>query len=304
LFNAGMISSVLIFSVTVMIIVNIFGGLGNQLFQYAAGRQLAEMNHTTLKFDIKNLKKDKQREYSLHHFNIKEVFCTSFDKTIIKGRERIKKLLNKDKPGAIYTEQSLNFDKKVVELGNNTYLDGYWGNEKYFKSIENIIRREFTIAQPAVGMNEMYIQKIKSTNSVALHVRRGDYVTDKKTNAFHGVCSISYYREAIAYLSAKFSNLFFYIFSDDMPWVRENLEINEFSVDYVEHNRNHAHEDLRLMYSCKHNIIANSSFSWWGAWLNNYPDKIVIAPEKWNNIPGYNADLPEKWVRMHDPGRI
>jgi Glycosyl transferase family 11 len=284
-----------------MIIVNLYGGMGNQLFQYAAGRQLAEKHHTTLKVDIENFKTDKRREYSLHHFNIKEIFCTSFDKAIIKWKERTRKLLNKEKPGAIYTEQSRGFDEKFMKLRNNTYLDGYWGNEKYFTTIENIIRTEFTVRLPPTGINEMYLQKIKATNSVAIHVRRGDYVSNKETNAFHGVCSVAYYQEAITQLSAKISDPHFFIFSDDIPWVKENLLINKFPVDYIEHNNNLAHEDLRLMHSCKHNIIANSSFSWWGAWLNNNPGKIVIAPEKWNNIPGNKTELPDQWIQLHDP---
>lgn len=299
-----MISRVLNFSLTILIIVNIYGGLGNQLFQYAAGRYLAEKHNTILKLDIENFKTDKRRGYSLQYFNIKEVFCTSVDKAVIKGMERIKKLLNNKRPGAIYTEQNLNFDKHVTELGNNMYLDGYWGNEKYFKPIENIIRNEFTVRQPPAGMNEIYLQKIRSANSIAIHVRRGDYVSSKETNTFHGVCSVAYYQAAIAQLSARLSDPVFFIFSDDISWVKENLVINDFPVDYVEHNSNLAYEDLRLMYSCRHNIIANSSFSWWGAWLNNNPGKIVIAPEKWNNIPGDKTELPDQWIRLHDPQNV
>jgi hypothetical protein len=286
-----------------MIIANIYGGLGNQLFQYAAGRQLAERNHTRLKLDIENFKKDKRREYLLNHFALKESFCTSLDKTIIKGKNRIRKLLDKDAQGNIYVEKSVAFDEKVTGLGNNIYLDGYFGNEKYFISIENIIRDEFRVTKTPDSINEMFLQKIKSTNSVALHVRRGDYVSNKETNAVHGVCSIAYYKEAIARVADKTSDPHFFIFSDDMPWVKENLQINEFPVDYIEHNKDLAHEDLRLMYSCKHTIIANSSFSWWGAWLNSNPGKIIIAPEKWNNIPGNETELPVQWIRLRDPQR-
>lgn len=284
-----------------MIIVNIYGGLGNQLFQYAAGRHLAEKHHTTLKLDIENFKTDRRRQYALHHFNIKENFCGSLDKGVIKAKERIRKLLNKERKTAaqaIYKEQDLNFDQNVLALGNNVYLDGYWGSENYFKSIENIIRHEFTVAGPPAGLNETCLQKIKSVNSVAIHVRRGDYVSVKETNAVHGVCNISYYREAIELLSGRVSDPYFFIFSDDMPWVKENLVINKFPVEHVEHNSELAHEDLRLMYSCRHNIVANSSFSWWGAWLNNNPDKIVIAPARWNNIPGHETILPDSWIRL------
>jgi Glycosyl transferase family 11 len=286
-----------------MIIANIYGGLGNQLFQYAAGRQLAERNHTTLKLDIENFKKDKRREYLLNHFAIKKSFCTSLDKTLIKGKNRIKKLRNKDEEVTIYVEKSLAFDEKVTELGNNVYLDGYFGNEKYFISIERIIRDEFRVTDTPDSINEKYLQKIRSTNSVALHVRRGDYVSNKETNAIHGVCSVAYYKEAILQIAMKTSSPHFFIFSDDIPWVKENLVVNEFPVEYIDHNNDIPYEDIRLMYSCKHAIIANSSFSWWGAWLNDNAGKIIIAPEKWNNIPGNETELPRQWIRLHDPQR-
>jgi hypothetical protein len=287
------------FSIGAMIIVNIYGGLGNQLFQYAAGRQLAEKHHTTLKLDIENYKTDKRRKYSLQHFNIKENFCTSFDKSIIKGKERIAKWINKKETGAIYTEPYPGFDKKMTELGDNTYLDGYWQSEKYFKAIEKIIRTECRVKEPLSGTNKIFADKIQSMNAVSLHVRRGDYVTDKNTNAYHGVCSLDYYQQAIARFTATLNDPCFFIFSDDMGWTKANLSTGNYPAEYIEHNAGANHEDLRLMYLCRHHIIANSSFSWWGAWLSDYSNKKIIAPKKWFRAPVTNDDLiPDGWITI------
>jgi Glycosyl transferase family 11 len=282
-----------------MIIVNIYGGLGNQLFQYAAGRQLAEKNHTRLKLDIENYKRDNRRSYSLHHFNIQEKFCTPFDKKIINGKERVRKFLNKKESPAIYTEQNLSFDKKVLELGNNTYLDGYWQSEKYFNGIEKIIRTEYRMKEPLSGINKMFADKIESLNAVSIHVRRGDYVKDKNANAGHGVCGLDYYQQAIAYLTGTLAHPYFFIFSDDMEWTRTNLSTGSHPVEYIDHNAAADYEDLRLMSLCKHHIIANSSFSWWGAWLNESVGKKIIAPKKWFRAPVTNDDLiPEGWITL------
>lgn len=282
-----------------MIIVNLYGGLGNQLFQYAAGRQLAEKNHTILKLDIENYKTDKLRSYSLHHFHIQEIFCTAFDKKLINGKERVRKIFNKKRNPAICTEQNLSFDKKVLELGNNTYLDGYWQSEKYFKPIEKIIRNECQLKQPASGINRMFEDKIQSLNSVSIHVRRGDYVSDKNTHDCHGVCGSAYYQDAVAYLSAELNDPYFFIFSDDMEWTKANLTTGSHPSEYIDHNAAADYEDLRLMSLCKHHIIANSSFSWWGAWLNESAGKKIIAPKKWFQAPVTNNDLiPEGWITL------
>jgi len=135
-------------------------------------------------------------------------------------------------------------------------------------------------------------------NAVSLHVRRGDYVLDKLTNTVHGVCDIDYYTEAIGRMTAAISDPRFYIFSDDMEWAKTNLSINRFPVAYIDHNASADYEDIRLMYSCKHHIIANSSFSWWGAWLNNYGGKKVIAPKKWFRSLTNDDLIPDGWLTI------
>jgi len=285
-----------------MIIVNLYGGLGNQLFQYAAGRQLAEKNETVLKFDIDNFKRDKRRQYGLHHFNINENFCTAADKEIINGKTVWRKLLNKtglSSHKAIYTEQSLSFDKNIFESGDNTYLDGYWQSEKYFKPVEKIIRTECRVRELPSAINKNLADKIKSVNAVSIHVRRGDFVTNKEINAYHGVCDIDYYHRAIKLLTTELNDPYFFIFSDDIEWTKNNLSINNYPVEYIDHNISAEYEDLRLMYLCKHNITANSSFSWWGAWLNDFTGKKIIAPKKWFQPPVINKDIiPEGWITL------
>jgi hypothetical protein len=184
-------------------------------------------------------------------------------------------------------------------LGDNTYLDGYWQSEKYFRSIEKIIRSECRVKGAPSEINKNFADKIQSVNAVSIHVRRGDYVTDEKTNAYHGVCDKDYYRQAIDHLTASLDDPYFFVFSDDMAWTKANLSTGSQPAEYIDHNTGAGHEDLRLMYLCKHHIIANSSFSWWGAWLNDHAGKKIIAPKKWFQPPITNNDIiPEGWITL------
>jgi len=149
--------------------------------------------------------------------------------------------------------------------------------------------------------NKKILQTIKETNSISIHVRRGDYVEDKVTNAYHGVCNLEYYLEALKQLERRYDNLILFFFSDDIDWVKKKFSYLEQSKFFVENNINEKNWiDMCLMSSCKHNIIANSSFSWWGAWLNSNASKTVFAPKKWN----YNKELdissllPVEWIKL------
>jgi hypothetical protein len=143
-------------------------------------------------------------------------------------------------------------------------------------------------------------EQISRVNSVSLHVRRGDYVANLKVAAIHGLCSKEYYASAIKFISKKVERPHFFVFSDDINWVENNFKIN-YPCTYINQNfSNESYNDLRLMSLCQHNIIANSSFSWWGAWLNCNSEKIVIAPKKWFANSDKRCDdlIPEKWVRL------
>jgi hypothetical protein len=277
-------------------------GLGNQLFQYAAARHLAHRLNTDLKLDISHYQVNKVRTYSLHHFAIREQFITSAERNRLQTRHRISKLLNKigiKLRSFRYHEKGFEFKPEFLNLPDDIFIEGYWQTEKNFIGIEDIIRRELVVKEPPHGKNQAYLEEMEKVNAVSVHVRRGDYVTDANINSIHGVCDLDYYKRALAYIVEQVSSPHFFIFSDDMDWVRENLPIPGHPVYYVDHNGAKDYEDLRLMYSCKHHIIANSSFSWWGAWLNDDSGKIVIAPANWFKSTYTNNDLvPDRWIRL------
>jgi hypothetical protein len=197
-------------------------------------------------------------------------------------------------------EPPLRFDPDFFAVPDNVYLEGYWQSENYFKTIENAIKSEFTLKEDPDPQNALLSEKILGSNSVSIHIRRGDYVHNPVTFDYHGVCSLEYYHSAIDTIAKKISNPHFYIFSDDSLWVKQNLGIN-YPHTYVTHNQGlKDYMDLWLMKLCRHHIIANSSFSWWGAWLCSNPGKIVIAPKQWFNNPDVNTDdlIPNTWLRL------
>ena len=284
-----------------MIIVKLEGGMGNQLFQYALGKYLALKTDAKLKLDTDSYLNNKQRQYSLQYFSTEENFSTKKERKILKRKEYIRrklKMIGFSISPYWYTERHPGYDNEIQQLKGSVYLEGFWQSEKYFKPIENIIRKEFVVNTVPAGINETLLQKIKTVNSVSVHVRRGDYISDPETNKLYGVCSVAYYERAMEYVSAKVKDPCFFVFSDDMEWTMANVQSLKHSIEYMGHNQDLPHEDLRLMYSCKHNILANSSFSWWGGWLNNHPGKIVIAPDRWNNIPGTESIVPDSWIRL------
>jgi hypothetical protein len=302
-----------------MIIVRLIGGLGNQMFQYATARRLAEKHSTIVKLDVSEFETYKLHKYSLHCFHITEnlatrnevkhmlgsasLFLMADDNNKIKSlvRKGFKKLsLDKLWSNRILVERSLEFNPEILNAPNNILLDGYWQSEKYFLDIKDILHREFYVKYRQSDENQRLTDSIESSNSVSLHVRRGDYVKDLKANQVHGTCTEEYYLKSIDYVSSHVTNPHFFIFSDEPDWARKNLIINHSStiVDCNDASRNY--EDLRLMSMCRHNITANSSFSWWGAWLNSNPNKIVCAPKKWFSTPSYSyKDLvPTSWIRV------
>lgn len=282
------------------ITVKLLGGLGNQLFQYACARNLADIHKTNLKIDVSGYDNEpNNRKYMMDYFNVSS--SIALPNELIPHNDVISNLLFKfHKPSNYFVEKYFHHDPSVELLPDGSYLDGYWQSEKYFKRIEQIIRREFTVTTPPSTKNQKLIDKIRSCESVSLHIRRGDYVTNPKTNTLYGTCPPEYYEKSIQQIKEKVKRPIYFVFSDDPEWIRSNM-ITGYPQHIVDINGpNDAHEDLRLMSCCKHHIIANSSFSWWGAWLSNNLKKIVIAPEKWFN--NYHKDeqdiIPEQWVRI------
>lgn len=291
-----------------MIIVKLMGGLGNQMFQYALGRSLAVRNSGELKIDKADYKTYKLHDYGLGVFKINENFSDNKECDKMKFEkygiieQTVRKILGKKrrKTNSYIVEKGFRFDPEILTLAGDKYLEGYWQSEKYFIAHKEDIRADFTLKHEMNEANAGVYKKIVDVNSISFHIRRGDYVSDPKTNAYHGVDLKQYYADAIKHIKGKVKNPYFFIFSDEPKWVRENFK-GEFEFTVVDCNSGKTgYEDMRLMSACKHNIIANSSFSWWGAWLNNNPGKIVTAPKNWFTDKSIDtADLiPESWIRM------
>lgn len=278
------------------------------MFQYAAGRRLAYVLGAELKFDISCFSKNVLRNYALGVFNVQECFAKSDEVSRLTIQrqgflERINLKISRiphNTPSTWIKEEYFHFNPKVLNLSDDVYLDGYWQSEKYFKDVEEIIRRDFTIKIPQAGRNKELASLINSCESVSLHIRRGDYISNPHTKQFHGICDLNYYYLCIEQVVKKVERPHFFLFSDDPEWVRENLKV-PYPMVLVDHNTTeYAYEDLRLMRQCKHHIIANSTFSWWGAWLNPNPAKLVFAPRQWFSTKEQNdADLiPVNWMRV------
>ncbi len=292
-----------------MIITQVRGGLGNQMFQYAAGRALAVRKNTEFILDVSAYEANAMHQgFELQRvFISKEKIASSTDiKTLLgwKSPLLMRRILARPYFGLIrrntfVVEPHFNYWPDINSASRDCYLQGYWQSEKYFDSIIPSIRENFKFILPMSEQNKSIAAKIGQVNSISLHVRRGDYANNPKTNATHGTCTLKYYREAILHIADTVENPHFFIFSDDMKWVRDNLEL-QFPYQYIDHNRGlENYNDMRLMSLCQHHIIANSSFSWWGAWLNKNQDKIVIAPKNWFLINSLTNDLyPEGWLKL------
>lgn len=289
-----------------MVIVRLIGGLGNQLFQYAMARRVAYMNGVPLKIDATPFSSYKLHKYSLSPFNISADFATPDEIAGVKCskgftgmRQRVSALFHPYYQRPVVKERTFHFDPDIFNISGNAYLQGYWQSEAYFREIEDLIRQEFTIKPKPEAVNMKTAEMIANSNAISLHVRRGDYVTDSKAKEVYCACSLEYYQEAIELIARQVKNPHFFIFSDDPVWAQANICI-QYETSYVTNNdagRNY--EDMRLMSLCQHHIIANSSFSWWGAWLNPNPEKIVIAPKKWFSIDIDTKDLlPQEWVKL------
>ncbi len=291
-----------------MIIVKLIGGLGNQMFQYAAGRSIAGRLGTVLKLDIENFDKEGVtiRNYGLKIFRIQENIASFKDiaKTKIPPKGFLKYFPRAVKLLELLTGRShiIETKKRIVlnKITDNSYLEGNWNSEKYFSGIGSILRKEFTFKARPDDKNRAILKQIQRCNSVSIHVRRGDYVTNSKVNKLYHICSLNYYLKATKIINKFAIKPVFFVFSDDPAWVKSNFSGIK-PVFFVNHNTGEkSYEDMRLMSACQHNIIANSSFSWWGAWLNHNPSKIVIAPKKWFKDDSKNVDdlVPLAWIRI------
>lgn len=293
------------------IIISLQGGLGNQLFQYATGKAIALKNNANLLLDTSEFSKKLDgltpRKYALTPFNLNVIVqqhdfgdqhITGFLGKVLR---KIKKIFFFQRDGAIlYHEKSSDFDAAMTTISPPAWLIGYWQSEKYFDNAANIIRQEIGTPVSLSKKSQAMLMEITSRNAVCIHIRRGDYITNPTANSFHGTCDLEYYYKGLSLITKQETDAHAFIFSDEPVWVRSNFN-SPIPATVVDINTpEDAHEDLWLMAACKHYIIANSSFSWWGAWLGSYSKKIVIAPKQWykNSHTSTKDLIPDSWIRL------
>lgn len=289
-----------------MKIVRIIGGLGNQMFQYAFALSLKQM----FPDEVILIDKNAFRGYPLHNgYILEKIFALSIRQASISEIFKVsiplphyrlwqigKRLIPKME--SIYEEkEDMVFDSEVYSVIGSTYYDGYWQSEKYFSSNVHIVRNEFRFPD-LDKRNKEFVCKYAGKTTVSIHVRRGDYL---KEPLFKNIADIFYYQKAIERIKNLTDIDCFIVFSNDIEWCKKNLSelFGQTESSYV--NWNHgieSYKDMQLMSLCSHNIIANSSFSWWGAWLNENPDKIVISPSKWINRQNEIDIIPNTWIKV------
>ena len=291
-----------------MILTRLNGGLGNQLFQYAMGRRTADANRQTLKLDTDKFATCTLREYRLHHLNIQAPIAEHRDKRRLHILRRqdplalLHALRDKLRPPhrrRTIRESTFRFQPALLNINGPAYLDGDWQSPRYFQDAEANIRREFTLRDPLNEQNHAAEQTIRNTpDSICVHIRRGDLYTDPATNHAHGTLPTGYYDQAIRQLARDLQAPTLFLFSDDPAWAMQNLPGQGLPIHPVDHNGpDKDYADLHLMSQCQHHIIANSTFSWWAAWLAEHPGKQVLHPTPWfRNSPHDTTDLfPSTW---------
>lgn len=293
-----------------MILIKLQGGLGNQMFQYAFGSVIAKQNKTKLIIEdsIYNIVEKKEgytpRNFELSIFNNEYVFAKKKDVSLFASLSFIHKIKRKLKLNypKKFNEEEFEYSEKANSLQKPVFAIGYFQSFKYFKGFEDYIKSLFVFSEDKLSKENIdLIASFKKKNTIAVHIRRGDYISDIVANQFHGSCSFEYYMQAISVLSVKVLSPTFVFFSDDSEWVKENFETLPFDKIFIDHNTDSdSWVDMYLMSICSHNIIANSSFSWWGAWLNANSEKIVIAPKKWfqGREININSIIPEEWIKI------
>jgi hypothetical protein len=292
-----------------MICVRLDGGLGNQLFQYAAGRALALRHGTDLLVDTSVLGRRSRRltprSFELNHFRCAARAAAANEVHGSRWLHRVPAPLRRLSPWHIHVEADRSFDMAFRDLPDGTYLVGYWQSFRYFEEIGPRIAGELEPVEELSRQSSETAERIEARNAVAVHVRRGDYVTLPTAARMHGALPPSYYEAAFAHVRERVAAPRFFVFSDDPVWCRANLPVAADESVFVDHNPGpDAWQDLMLMARCRHHVIANSSFSWWGAWLADQrqpvADRVVIAPERWfAGQPTRKDDdrFPSHWVR-------
>ncbi len=282
------------------------------MFQYAFGKALAVKNNTQLILSTSYInsklpfkKWASQMKYELHLFKIEaDVETNLIHSKILYPFAKVEHLI-RDKWNAkkwtLLQEASFEYHPAYLEYKDNIYVKGNFQSEKYFQHIKSILKNELIFKDDLKGMNVDWFDKINNTASVSIHIRRGDYISIPKNQDKFIIQSLDYYQQAVSYIANQVRQPVFFVFSDDMEWAKQHVKI-DFPTYFVDNNNTPEthYIDMQLMSMCKHQIICNSTFSWWAAWLNNNPQKIIIAPQKWFADPSINSQdlIPSDWIKM------
>ena len=280
------------------------------MFQYAAARRLAHCHRTGVRIDASWYDTQQgatPRRYELGQLRISGELASRWE-TI--GTDGVRNSRLYELPVALYrklrpryrfvAEQTFHFDSRILKLPDDVCLFGYWVSERYFADIADIIREEFEFQEPPSPATVLRLDQLRSCESVAVHVRRGDYAANPHLTSIHGLCGPEYYSQAAKVIRDRVPDPVFFLFSDDLEWAVDNVNLGGETI-VVDDNRDEASpQDLRLMSGARHNIIANSGFSWWGAWLNTNPTKVICAPKQWLADPSYDTSdvIPDPWIAL------
>lgn len=291
-------------------------GLGSQMLQYAMARCVSIKHGYELKLDIsdvENAKYIKGEGFFHNGYELEKVFglkCVVshtakmkldikliFQYVIRKLRKSFKGLNGLSTPNLI-RERNLEYEE--LEVPDNSYLEGYWISYKYYIDYINVLKKDFSFIDRLENKNSFIAQQIVESESVFVHVRRGDYITNQGVNAYIGTCDINYYRAAVKYIIGRIANPTFFVFSDDIVWARNNLDNLCEKIFFIDHNNNdESFYDMHLMSLCKHAVIANSSFSLWSAMLGSHDKGMVICPSMWTNAVSSDIVCPPEWIRIN-----
>lgn len=280
------------------VIIKLNGDLGDQMFQWAVGRMIEYTMDMEVYFD-----KGSEKSYKLAIFKISPKFIEdSLTKLKLNIIWNLRFLLNWSKflGFTLYSENQFNFDRNINKIRPNTYIEGLFQSELYFKCVENKLREDFQFDLPLDDNNQRFTSQLYSLNSISVYILSDNYVREDKYKNKYAKCSIDYYKAGVEYIAQKHPDPTLIVFSDDINWAKKHFKM-PYKTVFVSHNAGKKYyEDLRLMSRCSHNVIANNSFSWWGSWLNKSPDKIVVAPQKWfDSEKIIQTDIvPKDWVRL------
>lgn len=292
-----------------MIIIRLKGGLGNQMFQYAFGLGMAEKLQTKLALDLTSLLDRSKgndfvyRNFDLSIFHIQENFVLNPGVVGMLAHLKsslitrwLRGLVDGGR-GFIRETQFQVMEQLLDNPVDNAVYEGWWQSEKYFAHISGRLRQDFSFRSPPLPASLPLLERIKSSNSICLNVRRTDFLKVDNLNT----TNLDYFLQAADYLCKRVPDPTFYIFSDDLAWCAENIQLKS-PIVWVGHDMKGVKfgNYLRLMSACKHFIIPNSSFAWWAVWLNDNPDRMVVAPEKWFNDQAINTSdlVPKEWIRL------